>query len=146
MSRITRQTKRQDVAFRHYVKFSNGEIEMLKPKPRCCEIWMAEIAGNGESVQCGYRPVFIISNDKNNEFAPTVNVFPLTTKIKRNLPCHVVINNYYDCGLTAESVILVEQPMTIPQSWLLKKLGIIEDREILIEIVNAMRCQFPILK
>lgn len=145
---MSRVAERKDVMFSHYMVLNaNGEYEIVRPKPKCADIWMAEISFDGDCVQSGYRPVFVISNDKNNAFAPTVNVFPLTTKMKRkNLPCHVTLYNYYDYGLSAPSTILVEQPLTIPQSWLLKRLGTIEDRKTLNRILTAMQSQFPILQ
>lgn len=143
MSRLAEQNT---VMFRHYMEVGkSGKYEVVKPK--CADIWMAEIAFDGDCVQTGYRPVFVISNDKNNTFSPTVNVFPLTTKMKRkNLPCHVTLYNYKDYGLSAPSTILVEQPLTIPQSWLVRRCGNVSDRQTLQRVFDAMQAQFPILQ
>jgi mRNA interferase MazF len=146
MSRNVKPQK--NTIFSYYIQQNgDGNFEVVKPKPKCADIWMADLSNSSESVQCGYRPVFIISNDKNNEFAPTVNVFPLTSKMKRReLPCHVRLDNFYDYGLTAPSTILVEQPLTISQNSLLKFVGRIEDRDTLLRIYFAMQSQFPILQ
>lgn len=136
----------RQVLFSHYMEVNtNGDYEIVRPK--CADIWMADISFADGCVQTGYRPVFVISNDKNNTFAPTVNVFPLTTKMKRkSLPCHVTLYDYERYGLSAPSTILVEQPLTIPQSWLVRRVGNINDRETLQRVLDAMQIQFPILQ
>ncbi len=35
------------------------------------------------SIQVGYRPIFIISDDKNNLYSPTSNVIPITSKLRK---------------------------------------------------------------
>lgn len=147
MPRTTKPNPNPNVAFRTYITFNNGEIEFAeKAKPKCGEIWMCDLGHNDGSVQSGYRPVFIISNDTNNQYSPTINVFPLTTKMnKRNLPVHVELWNYKKYGLSAPSTILVEQPMTVPSDRFVKKAGSITDAETLEKICRAMGIQFPIL-
>ena len=136
-----------NVAFRTYITFKNGDVEFIeKAKPKCKEIWMCNLGHNNGSVQSGYRPVFVISNDINNQHSPTVNVFPLTTKMnKKNLPVHVELWNYKKYGLSAPSTILVEQPLTVPADSFIKKVGSITDVETLEKICRAMGIQFPIL-
>lgn len=113
--------------------------------PRCGELWMCNLSPSGENVQSGYRPVFILSNNRNNECAPIVNVIPLTTRMnKRKLPVHVEIWNYICFGLKAPSTILVEQITTINSKSLDRKIGAINDREILRMIRRAIEIQFPI--
>lgn len=50
------------------------------------------------------RPAIVVSNDKNNEYSPTVEVVYLTTQPKRDLPTHVLIHS-----LNRESIALCEQ-------------------------------------
>ena len=109
---------------------------MLKQKPHFGEIWMCHLTDRSGSVQSGYRPVFVISNDKNNTYSNTFNIIPITSKFnKRNLPVHVVLLNYWVYGLREPSTILVEQTTRI---------GKIIDKNILLEISKAMMIQFPI--
>ena len=113
--------------------------------PRCCEIWTCRLGERGAGVQSGYRPVLILSNDKNNLFAPTVNVAPLTSKMnKRSLPVHVEIWDYQPLGLKSPSTILIEQTTTVSISNLDYKVGKISDGSILSMIRKAIGIQFPL--
>lgn len=116
-------------------------------KPKCGEIWMCHLVNKDGSVQAGYRPVFILSNDINNAHAPTLNVIPLTTKMnKRRLPVHVEIWDYKECGLKAPSTLMIEQTTTIPIKYLEMRIGYISNRQILMGIWDAINIQFPIMQ
>lgn len=109
------------------------------------DIWMCNLLKRSGSVQCGYRPVFILSNDKNNTFAKTINIIPLTSKMnKRNLPVHVSLWNYEEYGLKFPSTLLIEQIMTVSIFDLDSYIGHIEDEEILKSISNAISIQFQL--
>lgn len=115
--------------------------------PKCGEIWMCNITERGGSIQSGLRPVFILSNNKNNTYAPTLNVIPLTTKMdKRRLPVHVMLWDYERYGLRKPSTMLIEQTTTISVNNLEKCIGNIEDTEVLRNICKALSVQFPILQ
>lgn len=115
--------------------------------PKCGEIWMCQLASKDDSVQQGYRPVFILSNDKNNTYAPTLNVIPLTSKMnKRRLPIHVELWDYQRYGLRKPSTMLVEQITTIPIVNLDKRLGNVDDVDTLKSIWAAISVQFPLLQ
>lgn len=112
---------------------------------KCGEIWMAQLPKKEGSIQGGYRPVLIISNDKNNKHSTVVNVVPMTTKMnKRKLPCHVEIWDYEQYGLTAPSTLMFEQITTIRKETILYRMGKIDDVKMLLQIVRAMQMQFPI--
>ena len=53
--------------------------------PRFGEIWMCNLTNKDGSVQSGYRPVFILSNDKNNTYSTTLNVIPITSKMNKRI-------------------------------------------------------------
>ncbi len=115
-------------------------------RPKCGEIWMCNLPMKGGSIQGGYRPVFILSNDMNNTYAPTINAIPLTSKMnKRKLPVHVEIWNYQEYGLKEPSTMLVEQIMTIGMGNLDKRVGTVKDHGVLDSISEAMRVQFPVI-
>lgn len=123
----------------------NGNYS-LKSLPKYGEIWMCELASKNNSIQSGNRPVFILSNNKNNTYAPTLNIIPLTTKMnKRKLPIHVELWDYKKYGLNKPSTMLVEQITTIPIINLVKCIGSVNDNIVLKKIVEAMSIQFPIL-
>lgn len=113
--------------------------------PRCCEIWMCDLGNKGIGVQSGYRPVVVLSNNRNNLFAPTVNVAPMTTRMnKRNLPVHVELWSFEEYGLAAPSTILMEQLTTVHVNALDRRVGVIHDEEILVSIRAALSIQLPI--
>lgn len=67
----------------------------------------------GENVQDIHRPYVVISNNTNNDLCPTINLACLTKKIgKANYPMHVLIYGA-KYGLDFNSVIYVEQIITI---------------------------------
>ncbi len=114
--------------------------------PRCGEIWLCELNKNSGSVQSGYRPVFILSNDLNNTYSSILNVVPITTKMnKRKLPVHVELWDYAKYGLRKPSTMMIEQISTIPVDALDKKIGSVTDSETLNKICEAMSIQFPVL-
>lgn len=143
----TRNTRTSNQKF--FVKYSNKNVEFIGAESRavkCGEIWMASLPEQNGSIQGGYRPVFIISNDINNQYSTVVNVIPMTTKMnKRNLPCHVEIWDYEKYGLSAPSTILVEQITTIRKEDLKYYIGEIRDIDMLMRVFRSMQSQFPIL-
>lgn len=117
----------------------------MNKHPSFSEIWMCNLPISGGSVQSGYRPVFILSNDKNNTYSTTLNVIPLTSKNKKRLPVHVYLQNYKQYGLKNESTLLIEQISTISVDCLDEYIGKVSDKKILCDISNAISIQFPIL-
>jgi mRNA interferase MazF len=76
-------------------------------------IFMADLGDSEGSVQGGYRPVMIVSNDKGNKFSPCVVVVAITAQLsKAKLPTHVMIKKE-DCAIERDSVILCEQFFTL---------------------------------
>jgi len=132
-----------------FIKFNN-DVEFIGAEGRdikCGEIWMANLPSQNGSIQSGHRPVFIISNNKNNKHSTVVNVIPLTTKMnKRDLPCHVEIWDHKKYGLTAPSTLLVEQLTTVQKENLRYYMGEIKDVDMLMCICQAMQSQFPVLR
>lgn len=117
----------------------------INHRPRCGEIWMCNLASKSGSVQNGYRPVFIMSNDKNNTYSTTFNIIPITSKMgKRKLPVHVELWSYDKYGLKVPSTMLVEQITTIDIENLDRVIGKINDQETLDSIRQAMMIQFPL--
>ena len=120
-------------------------ITCERDQPRCGEIWMCNLAYKDGSVQYGYRPVFILSNDKNNYHSPTLNIIPITSKVRKNkLPVHVELQDYKKSGLQVPSVMFVEQIMTVSKTHLDYCIGKIMDGSVLSNISRAIQIQFPI--
>lgn len=115
--------------------------------PKCGEIWMCNLSEKSGSVQNGYRPVFILSNNKNNLYSPTLNVIPITSKLrKRKLPVHVELLDHRQYGLQVPSIMLIEQIMTISKHLLDYRVGEIMDQKTLNDICCAIGIQFPIIQ
>ena len=89
------------------------------------DIFYAKLNGIG-SVQCNVRPVMILSNDLNNKYAPTLQVCPLTSKNKNNLPIHFDLEGF---GLNKKSTFLAEQLTIIDKTQLVsdKKIGSVDE-------------------
>lgn len=121
----------------------NGIVVMASKKEnrvlRRGDIYYANLCGIEDSIGCeqtGRRPVLIIQNDVGNKYSPTTIVAILTTKIKNNLPTHVVIENF--AGLSQPSVVCLEQIKTIDKSRLENYRGNI-GTQLMREIEKAMR-------
>ena len=69
------------------------------------------------SIQKGRRPVVVVSNNKNNAFAPNVTVVPITSRDKKWLPTHVEINNSA-LPMKVHGIVLCEQIMTVSKDML----------------------------
>lgn len=119
----------------------------MDKSPHFSEIWMCNLTNRDGSIQTGYRPAFILSNDKNNTNSTTLNIIPITSKInKKRLPVHVDLWSYERYGLKTPSTMLVEQITTISLDSLDKRIGKVSDSETLNNISKAMLVQFPVLE
>lgn len=89
------------------------------------DIWLADIPTIPEShVQCGVRPVIVVSNDTANKYSPLISIIPLTTNLGRmDIPTHTIIRNRY---LSVPSMALCEQIMTIDKTRLKNHMGALE--------------------
>jgi mRNA interferase MazF len=85
------------------------------------EIYLVDLGIQKGSIQAGKRPVVVISNNMNNKYSPTINVLPITSRKKNNIPVHVNISHKE--GLLQPSTILTEQIVTINKSQIIKYLG-----------------------
>ena len=102
------------------------------------EIYLANLGNRDGSIQSGIRPVLIISNDINNKFSPTVNVLPITSRAKNNIPVHVNVG--YSEGLSQESTLLTEQMVTVNSSQLEDYIGKV-NRYKMYEVEKAIMLQ-----
>jgi len=116
-----------------------------KPKCKCGEIWLANLISKENSIQNGYRPVLIVSNNKNNLYSSIVTVIPITSKRKKYLPVHIRLDNYAEYGLKAPSTLLAEQMTSISVADLDKRIGQITDKETLSKVSDAIAIQIPII-
>lgn len=83
------------------------------------------------NVQSGIRPALILSNDKCNEYSPVVIVSPLTSKIKKkDLPVHIELTRDKENGLELNSIVLLEQIITIDKNKMFEKIGTVCEKDL----------------
>ena len=91
------------------------------------DIYYADLSPVVGSEQGGMRPVLIIQNDTGNRHSPTVIAAAITSQTgKANLPTHITLAAR-SCGLTRESVILLEQVRTLDKSRLRERMGRLDE-------------------
>ncbi len=93
------------------------------------DIYYADLSPVVGSEQGGVRPVLIVQNDVGNKFSPTVIAAAITSRHdKNNLPTHIEVNAA-DCGLSRDSVVLLEQVRTIDKQRLREKMGTLDNND-----------------
>ncbi len=91
------------------------------------EIYYADLSPVVGSEQGGIRPVLIVQNDVGNKHSPTVIAAAITSqREKSKLPTHIEVTAN-ECGLSKNSVVLLEQIRTIDKKRLKEKTGILND-------------------
>ena len=87
------------------------------------DIYYADLSPVVGSEQGGVRPVLIVQNDVGNRYSPTVIAAAITSRMEKNkLPTHIEVNAL-NCGLTKNSVVLLEQVRTIDKQRLKERMG-----------------------
>ena len=87
------------------------------------EIYYADLSPVVGSEQGGVRPVLIVQNDVGNRHSPTVIAAAITSqREKAKLPTHIELNAD-KCGLSKDSVVLLEQIRTIDKKRLKDRMG-----------------------
>lgn len=105
------------------------------------EIYYADLSPVVGSEQGGVRPVLIVQNDVGNKFSPTVIAAAITSQQdKNNLPTHIEVDAA-SCGLSKDSVVLLEQVRTIDKRRLREKMGTLSGTQ-MNEINQALSVSF----
>jgi len=87
------------------------------------EIYYADLSPVVGSEQGGIRPVLIVQNDVGNKYSPTVIAAAITSqRFKTNLPTHIQVNAD-GCGLSKDSIVLLEQVRTLDKKRLKERMG-----------------------
>ena len=93
------------------------------------EIYYADLSPVVGSEQGGVRPVLIIQNDTGNRYSPTVIAAAITSQTgKARLPTHIELPVEEECGLTKDSVVLLEQVRTLDKKRLRERMGRVDER------------------
>ena len=105
------------------------------------EIYYADLSPVVGSEQGGIRPVLIVQNDIGNRHSPTVIAAAITSRLdKAKLPTHISLDAA-SCGLTKDSIVLLEQIRTIDKRRLKDRMGAI-DHESMDRVDNALSISF----
>lgn len=97
------------------------------------EIYLADLGEvncyTNSSIQTGYRPVVILQNDVTTKNSNVVTVAPITSRSKtKKMRSHITIDG--TCGISKESLILLEQLTTINKTQLDRKIGLLTKEKI----------------
>ena len=105
------------------------------------DIYFADLSPVVGSEQGGMRPVLIVQNDTGNRHSPTVIAAAITSQQgKARLPTHIELTAS-SCGLSRNSVILLEQIRTIDKSRLRERMGKLDDAT-MTKVDNAISVSF----
>ncbi|MDP9675256.1 mRNA interferase MazF [Paenibacillus jamilae] len=111
-------------------------MERMTKEIKRLDMWNVHLGSNKGSVQSGERPCVVIGNNMGNKYSPVVIVAPVTSRVKKEMPTHVKVSGT-DTGLYSDSIILLEQIMTISKDQLDFKITELPDKYSH-EIVDAL--------
>jgi mRNA interferase MazF len=97
--------------------------------PKRGELWLVALDPTVGSEIGKTRPAVVISNDRNNEYAETVTVLPMTSKTEKIYPFEVAIPAGQR-GLKVDSKVKASQIRTIAKARLIKRLGTLAEKSI----------------
>lgn len=105
------------------------------------DIYYADLSPVVGSEQGGVRPVLIVQNDVGNRYSPTVIAAAITSQqSKAKLPTHIPIEAR-GCGLSKDSVVLLEQIRTIDKQRLKERMGAVDESS-MNKVNNAISISF----
>ena len=111
--------------------------EMIQLNIKRGDIYYADLSPVIGSEQGGIRPVLIVQNDVGNKYSPTVIAAAITSQqFKTKLPTHISVNASV-CGLSKDSVVLLEQIRTLDKKRLKEKMGNLPETD-MTRIDNAL--------
>ena len=105
------------------------------------EIYYADLSPVVGSEQGGIRPVLIVQNDIGNKHSPTVIAAAITSKKEKSqLPTHISVSAQ-SCGLSKDSVVLLEQVRTLDKRRLKERMGELDSYS-MAQVNNALQVSF----
>ena len=108
------------------------------------DIYYADLRPVVGSEQGGMRPVLIVQNDIGNKYSPTVIAAAITSqRFKTQLPTHIQVDAQ-DCGLSKDSIVLLEQVRTLDKQRLKERMGNLGERD-MIRVNRALSVSLGIL-
>jgi len=104
--------------------------------PQRGEIWLVSLDPVIGHEIGKVRPALVVSNNYNNQFAQTVTILPITSKVTKVYPFEVFLSKH-ESGLPKDSKIKANQVRTIDKKRLIKIVGTIS-KERLKEVEQAL--------
>ena len=95
--------------------------------PKRGDMYVADLGQGIGSEQANERPVIIVQNNKGNSYADTTIIVPITSKLKTDIPNHVII--YYGILKKYRGCVLTEQVRTISVNRLKKYIGALKEQD-----------------
>ncbi len=96
--------------------------------PKRGDIYVADLGQGMGSEQANERPVVIVQNNKGNAYADTTIIVPITSRMKNDIPNHVII--HYGILKKYKGCVLTEQVRTISIYRLRKYIGTLKEKDI----------------
>ena len=115
----------------------------IKINPKSGEVWLVELPNSTGHQQNGKRPALIVSNNIGNHYSPIVECIVFTSQKKKNIPTHAYFKKG-EANLSEDSVLLAEQKYSINKYQLIKKIGVLNDDQ-LIKASIAMVLSTPLV-
>lgn len=108
--------------------FFRRSVNFVDTSVKRGDIYYADLSPVVGSEQGGVRPVLIIQNDTGNRYSPTVIAAAITSQTgKTRLPTHIDLPVDQSCGLSRDSVVLLEQVRTLDKKRLRERMGHVEE-------------------
>jgi len=76
------------------------------------------------------RPVVVVSNDQNNEFAGTVTILPITSKNPQSAYPFEVFLSKGNANLPKDSKIKADQIRTLDKNRVIKHIGVVDKKDL----------------
>lgn len=122
-----RELVRGDIVMAYFPELEEADEEMLKEYEDVLKHFpdynLEEAEKNSSSVQTGVRPAVVVQNDAGNKYSPVIQLSPITSQYKKNLPTHVPVENLNGTGLIKRSTILVESTRPIDKHFIFGRIG-----------------------
>lgn len=121
---------------------NNAVINVVRGGIYWCDLGNDKLRGE----QMHVRPVLCISNNLANKYSPTITVACITSKINKadRVPTHVLIDS--SCGLKTDSIVLLEQIITVSKERLGNYIGRVSDELTLKRIENKIKVSLGTVK
>ena len=122
--------------------FFRRSVNFVDTSVKRGDIYYADLSPVVGSEQGGVRPVLIIQNDTGNRYSPPVIAAAITSQTgMARLPTHIDLPVDQSCGLSRDSIVLLEQVRTLDKRRLREHMGRVDDR-VMRQVDNAIAVSF----